>query len=80
MIAGPGVFICNECTLLAVEILETEMDGFENKTRAMEIYQDLCSVEKLNIESFKHIGAYIKGVLHALQAIPPGQKNQSDTE
>ena len=67
MIAGPGVYICNECVLLAVEILETEVGGFENKELSVEIHSDLCTVEKLNGEAFRNIGAYIKGVMHALQ-------------
>ena len=80
MIAGPEVLICNECVQLALEILVTEGDGFENKELSVEIHSDLCTIEKLNHEAFKNIGAYIKGVMHTLQTMSIGGETQNDTE
>ena len=74
------MYICNECVVLAVEIIEKDVEGYEDRKLAVEIHSDLCTVEKLNEEDFGQIGAYIKGVMHALQTKPHDQENQSDTE
>lgn len=80
MIAGPGVFICNECILLAVEILEKDVEGYEDRRLSVEIHSDLCTIEMLNYEAFTNLGAYTKGVMHALQTKLPEKNGQDDTK
>lgn len=50
MIAGPGVFICNECVGLCVEILQSAPDGTPPRPRWEELLSDddlLASLPKV---------------------------------
>jgi hypothetical protein len=67
MIAGPHVYICNECIMLCVEILEEEdAPGFEGRYDSLRILERLQAIKTLDQGVFLHACTYINGLLVGL--------------
>ena len=68
LIAGPHVYICNECIMLCAEILEEEdVSGFEGKYDSLHILEKLQAIKTMNQAVFLHVCAYVNGMLDGLR-------------
>ncbi len=67
LIAGPAVYICDECIQLCSEIIdEASDDEFLEKHRAEDFIRNIRYIEKNSIIAFENTCAYIKGVVDCL--------------
>ena len=85
LIAGPRVYICNNCVQLCVEVIESEMGGFQDLSEVLKIHAELRSIEKMFPEAYTMVRYYIKGVFDALRNIriedqPCSDSDQPDSE
>ena len=68
LIAGPGVYICDECVFLCAGIMESEeVEEFEGHSDYRQIIKNLKTIKKNNPDTIRLIAAYIQGVADTIE-------------
>lgn len=70
LIAGPAVFICDECVILCAEIVKEEdaKRQFGDRLDATMFIDDMQAIDRIDPETFRNVCSHISGVLNGLRS------------